>query len=128
MWSLILIIKVNSMYYLIICLLLFVIYGSFMLSRKDYRKKNVCPKVLGIPACYIVLLFFIGALLVHVSDFSVGFSYYIFLSIPFLLALTGTITELTGKVICPRTPGGTPMCYLSLGFCVVLIGLKFFSF
>ena len=115
------------MYYLIILILLFVIYGSFMLSRKDYRKKNVCPKIIGIPACYLVFIFFVGSLFSHILNFGAPYSYYAFLAVPFLLALTGTLVELTGKVICPRTPGGTPMCFISLGFCTVLIFLKVFD-
>ncbi len=116
------------LYYIIIAILVFVIYGSFMLSRKDFRKKNVCPKVLGIPACYLVFLFFVAALLVHSFSFGTPYSYFGFLAVPFLLALTGTIVEMTGKVICPRTPGGTPMCFISLGFCATLIALKLFTF
>jgi len=118
------------MYYLIIGILLFAIYGSFMLSRRDYRKKNICPKVLGIPACYLVVLFFVATLIAQVSGFKIPYTYYAyfgFMAVPFLLALTGTLTELSGKVICPRTAGGTPMCYLSLGLCTLLLTLNFFS-
>jgi len=116
------------MYYAIILILLFVIYGSFRLSRKDYRKKNVCPKVVGIPACYLVFIFFVGAFAVHALGVQTPYAYFGFLAVPFFLALKGTLTELSGTVICPRTHGGTPMCYLSLGFCTALIALKFFSF
>ena len=102
-----------------------------MLSRKDFRKKNVCPKILGVPACYWVFAFFVGALFSHLMNFEMPYShytYYGFLAIPFLLALSGTLTEMSGKVICPRTPGGTPMCFISLGFCTLLIALKMFNF
>ena len=112
------------LYYIIIVVLSFVIYSSYRLSRKDYRKKNVCPKILSIPACYIVCLFFIAALLGHLFFEAAPYWYFGFLAVPFILALSGTLTELAGKVICPRTRGGTPMCYLSLGFCSLLIILK----
>ena len=115
------------LHYLIILVLLFVIYGSFMLSRKDYRKKDVCPKIIGIPACYLVFIFFVGTLIAHVSDYRFFVPYFLFLAVPFFLALKGTIVELTGTVICPRTPGGTPMCFISLGFCTLLISLKTLS-
>ena len=115
-------------YYLIILTLLFVSYGSFMLSRKDFRKKNVCPKVLGIPACYLVFIFFIGTLATHIVRPDFYYGYYGMLAVPFLLALTGTLTELSGKVICPRTSAGTPMCFLSLGFCTILMVLKVLPF
>ena len=116
------------MYYIIIVILLFVIYGSFTLSLKDFRQKNVCPKIIGIPACYLVFILFVGALIVHVLDFEIPYLYYGFLAVPFLLAFTGTLTELSGKVICPRTPNGTPMCFISLVFCTVLIVLKLFLY
>ena len=112
------------LYYIILVVLSFVIYSSYRLSRRDYRKKDVCPKILGVPACYIVCLFFIAALLGHIFFEAVPYWYFGFIAIPFILALLGTITELKGKVICPRTIGGTPMCYLSLGFCSLLIALK----
>lgn len=115
-------------YYIIIVTLLFVIYSSFYLSKRDYKKKNICPKVLGVPACYLVLVFFVGALAVHLFIPDKALAYYGFIGLPFTLALLGTVTELSGKVICPRTKGGTPMCFLSLGFCTILIALKFFSF
>ena len=118
----------HMIYYIIIATLLFAIYGSFHLSKRDYRKKDICPKVLGIPACYIVFVFFVGGLVVHLLLSSEATAYYALIGIPFLLALSGTVTELSGKVICPRTKGGTPMCYLSLGFCTFLLALKFFSF
>jgi len=112
------------LYYIILVVLGFVIYSSFLLSRRDYRNKNVCPKVIGIPACYIVCLFFIGAFIAHCILKVSPFWFFGFIAVPFVLALLGTITELTGRVVCPRTLGGTPMCYLSLGFCSFLMILK----
>ena len=117
----------QAMYFVIFGLLSFAIYGSFNLSIRDFKKKNVCPKILSIPACYIVVLFFVLALLSHAlpSIFSNSWWYYGFIAVPFLLALSGTLTELSGKVICPRTPGGTPMCYISLAMCTSFLVLKF---
>ncbi len=112
-------------FYVILAILLFAIYGAVNLSIVEFKKQGVCPKVFSVPACYIVLGAFLLVLLSHVlPGSSKNIAYYIFLSIPFLLALGGTLTELSGKVICPRTPGGTPMCYISLGICITLIVLK----
>lgn len=115
-------------YYIIILVLLFVIYGSFSLSRVDYKKKNVCPKILGIPACYLVFISFVGALATQLLQPANANLFYGLMALPFLLALVGTLTELSGRKICPRTSGGTPMCMISLGFCTVLLALKFFPF
>ena len=114
------------LFFLIVGILLFTIYGSLNLSITDFQKKDVCPKVLGIPACYIVFLFFALAMLAHVlkGPFQSDWWYYGFMLVPFLLALSGTLAELSGKVVCPRTPRGTPMCFISLGFCTLLILLK----
>lgn len=115
-----------AIFIIIIAILLFSIYGSFNLSMVDFAKKDVCPKVFGIPACYIVCAFFILALAGHAFKGYLGRDlwYYGFVAVPFLLALGGTLTELSGKVICPRTPGGTPMCFISLGICTTLLILK----
>ncbi len=115
------------LFIVIVIILLFSIYGSFNLSMVDFHKKNICPKVLGIPACYIVLLFFILGLAGHVFKEYLGRDlwYYGFIAVPFLLALGGSLTELSGKVICPRTPDGTPMCFISLGICTTLLILKY---
>ena len=112
-------------FYVILAILLFAIYGGINLSLVEFEKQNICPKVIGIPACYIVLGAFIFVLISHIALPSPKqAAYYGFLSLPFFLALGGTLTELSGKVICPRTPGGTPMCYISLGLCSTLIILK----
>lgn len=113
-------------FFLILAILLFAIYGAVNLSLVELEKQNICPRLLGIPACYIVLGAFLLVLVSHVwLPSPKQMAYYSFLSIPFLLALGGTLTELSGTVVCPRTPGGTPMCYISLGLCLTLMVLKF---
>lgn len=114
------------LYFTLIGLLLFTIYGSLNLSIAEFRNKDVCPKVIGIPACYIVLVFFALVLAAHLFGKN-KFWYYILIAVPFLLALGGTLSEFSGKIVCPRTPGGTPMCFISLGMCVLLILLKTFE-
>jgi len=113
--------------YIVLCVVLLVaILEAFKLSLANFHGKNECPKLLGIPACYLVLLSFVLMLLAQLaSSFFSGATYYFaFLAFPLLLALIGTLTELSGKVICPRTAGGTPMCYLSLAICLLLLCLK----
>lgn len=114
------------LFFLIVIVLLIAINGSLSLSIIEFNKKNVCPKIIGIPACYLVLMFFVLTLVAHIlqSTFSTNLWFYGFVGFPFLMALGGTLTELSGTVICPRTPGGIPMCYISLGMCILLILLK----
>ncbi len=113
-------------YFVILMILLFSIYGSLTLSITDFNDKNVCPKFVGVPACYLVLISFVLVALVHLlkGTFKRALCYYVFLAFPLLLALSGTISELSGRVVCPRTPSGTPMCYISLGLCTALVLLK----
>jgi len=114
------------LFYLVAALLLFAVYGALNLSITDFQKKDICPKVLGIPACYIVLLFFALGFVFHFLGKSMVTTwwYYGALCIPFFRALSGTVSQLSGHVVCPRTAGGTPMCFISLGFCTLLILLK----
>ena len=114
-------------FFAITTILLFSVYGSFNLSLLDFQNKGTCPKVLGIPACYIVCMFFVLALVAHIFKryLTKNIWYYGFMSVPFLLALGWTLTELSGEEICPRTPGGTPMCFISLAICGTLLLLKY---
>ena len=53
----------NALYILIIAILAFAIYGSFGLVMNEWEVGNICPKIVGIPACYIVLACFSLALI-----------------------------------------------------------------
>ncbi len=116
----------NIFYVLIISILLLAIYGSAGLSMNDWEVGDVCPKILGIPACYIVLACFSAALIGHLIPRSSGnWIFFLFVGIVTLIASTGTIGELTGTAKCPRTAGGTPMCFISLAICLSLLASKF---
>jgi hypothetical protein len=109
----------------LLLLLLFAIYGAFSLLVIDFETKNIWPKILKIPACYIVFILFLLTFMSHVfQNYFGGLWHYAFLAIPFLLALSGTVSELSGKVVCPRSAGGIPMCYISFGICITLVVLK----
>jgi len=113
-------------YWVIILISSFAIYGSTGLVIDEWKVGDICPKIIGIPACYIVLFCFIGGLLSHVIPFSNGnFFYFFFIGIVTIIASTGTIGELTGLAECPRTEGGIPMCFISLAICISLLASKF---
>ena len=118
----------NIFYWITLALVLYATYGSFNLSLNDWKIKNVCPKIAGIPACYIVFVSFFIASISHIINTTLTINvFFVFIGIPGIIALIGTITELSGTTICPKTKSGIPMCYISLGFCVVLLIVKFFS-
>lgn len=116
------------MYWITGVALLFAMNGSLQLSLQDWKKKDVCPKMLGIPVCYIVFTFFLGAAICHAFPSGLTNSvYFALVSVPGLIALSGTVMELMGRIVCPRTSGGVPMCYISLAMCLVLIVTKLLS-
>jgi len=113
------------LFWVIILICCFAIYGSWGLSMNDWEVGNICPKIIGIPACYIVLACFSGGLISHIVPSSNNkYFYFFFIGIVTLIASTGTIGELTGLAKCPRTSGGIPMCFISLGICLSLIFSK----
>jgi len=113
------------LYWLIILILVFAIQGALGLSMNDWKVGNICPKILGIPACYIVLISFAGGLVGHLLRHSKGnLIFFFFIGIVTLIATTGTVGELTGMAECPKTEGGTPMCFISLAICLSLLTSK----
>lgn len=113
----------SILYVLILLLLAYAAYGALNLSLEDYRVKDVCPKILGIPACYLVFLSF--ALLVPIQLLKAKKLYFfLVLAFPLLLALGASGMELAGIEVCPRNEAGTPMCYYSLAFCTTVLVLK----
>lgn len=106
-------------------IVLFAINGTWSLVQHEYKVKDICPKLLGVPACYIVLLCFTGVLFSHVIPFNKSeWLYFSFAGVVTLIASMGTVGELTGMVKCPRTSGGTPMCFISLAICLSLLATK----
>ena len=115
----------NILYILIVLIAGFAVYGSFGLVLNEWEQGNICPKILGIPACYIVLVCFAVALIAHlIPSPKTKWIFFFFVGIVTLIATTGTVGELTGMTKCPRTPGGTPMCFISLGICLSLLTSK----
>ena len=106
-------------------LALFGLYGTAGLVMDEISIGDICPKILNIPACYIILTCFI-LVLVAQTNFAkkIFWLYFIGAGIAWTIAATGTIGQLTGTIECPKTAGGTPMCYLSLAFFSSLIILK----
>ena len=98
------------------------VVGVFPIVQKQFLGTAACPALGPVPACYLV---FVGYALIVVSAFAS--KKYRFLTfavgwVPlFVLALTGSGLELFGQAACPRSSGGTPTCYLSLGLLSLLI-------
>lgn len=111
-------------YWLIVIMLGLTVFATAQLVIDEYNMNEICPKVGGIPACYIVLSLFALALVVHLIGQEQRL-YIISIVILFLMATFGSIGELSGSLSCPRTSGGTPMCYISFVICTILLALKY---
>jgi len=101
------------------------ILGTFGLVKDEFTIGNLCPKIFGIPACYIVFVCFIIAIIVHVLHFNHNtLIFYLSIGIVSMFASYGTLGELIGFAECPKTSNGIPMCFISLSICVVSLILK----
>ena len=102
-------------------------YGTLGLSIEDFRIKDVCPKLLGIPACHVILSAFVILFFIQLGTMRKASLNGLFVgvwAVPFLFALVGSIMELMGHVVCPRTEAGTPMCWISLGMTTLILVMK----
>ncbi|MDA8692428.1 hypothetical protein N9L92_00085 [Saprospiraceae bacterium] len=116
--------KASSIWFFIALIVLAVaIYGSGSLSLNDMRTPGgICPKLLGIPACYIVLVCFVLALIAHIISMPISnVIFFISMGIVTLIASYGTAGELIGFAKCPRTDYGVPMCFISLSICLSIL-------
>lgn len=108
--------------------LLFGWYGAGNLTYAEYFRSNICPKLLSVPACYVILAMVLLATSSHTGWLGdKNMLFYLATGLAASLALTGTIGQLSGVVECPKTSGGTPMCYISLALFGSLILLKLVS-
>ena len=115
----------NIAHILIWLLGFFGLNGTFSLVKEEYTYSNICPKLLGIPACYFILTCLILILISHAGWLKDRlWLFRIGAGIAVLIALFGSVGQIFGWLECPKTEGGIPMCYLSLGMFFGLIFLK----
>ena len=106
---------------------LFVLSGIIPISLAQFRTGDACPMLGPIPACYVVSVAYSAMALAGVIWWRVALRIFLFGSVPVIaLAVTGTTSELLGIPTCPRSPGGLPLCYLSLavGLSLLLVFLS----
>ncbi len=109
---------------LIIIIFSFGIYGASNLVYKEYTLKQVCPQILGIPACYIIMACLIIPFITHLFGFNHKY-YFIGTGLALTIATYGSIFQYFGISECPKTGGGIPMCYISFMIFFSLVLLKF---
>ena len=110
----------------LIAMVLFGLWGAGHLSYDQYQSGDACP-VLGdmVPACYIAfggyILIGLGVALSILKSGSTGS--YLFWGGTILaggLAALASVLELIKGDVCPVAFGSVPMCYISLGFSIVI--------
>lgn len=115
--------KTNLVNYLLYILFIVGIYGSGKLAYHEFLKEGTCPKLVMIPACYIILACFIIPFLTLIANRG-KLIYFLFTGFALTLATYATIGQLIDKVQCPKTESGIPMCYISLALFTCLFLLK----
>ncbi len=110
-------------YILIIILLCFSIYGTWSLVHKEWLTGEACPKILNIPACYIIFSIMLIMLFTHITN-SWHRLYFMANSLALSIAAFATLGQLLGWIQCPKTPSGIPMCYISFAIFLSLLFLK----
>lgn len=113
--------------YVIHLIFLFGIYGAGTLAYNELIYGNICPKIINVPACYIILSCLIVPFIIHLIKEN-NSVYFIFTGLAWSIAIYGSIMEFLGVSKCPKTDTGIPMCYISLAIFTFLILLKIIQF
>ncbi|MFK7778774.1 MAG: hypothetical protein QM501_11770 [Gimesia sp.] len=102
-------------------------WSSGKLSWQHHLSGSACPILGIIPACYLAFAGYLMMMIAIIFRSGGPFFYWLFWCGLFIaggLALLGSVMELVKGNICPRTYGWLPMCFISLGFSV-LVGVLF---
>lgn len=110
-------------HYAILLVLLIGIYGAGKLSYRQLSSGSICPEIIGIPACYIILACFVVPFIAQLFDLSNAL-FFAGVLLAWSIAAYGSALQIQGVAECPKTEGGIPMCYISLGIFTSLILLK----
>ena len=109
--------------YILYLIFLFGIYGAGELVYKEIVYGDICPKIINIPACYIIMVCLVIPLIIHLIKGSNSI-YFMFTGFAWSIAIYGSIMQLSETIECPKTAEGIPMCYISFVMFSLLILLK----
>ena len=98
------------------------------ISYGQFAGQSHCPQLGILPFCYVVLACYTLILISSVLRTAIpSWFFWIGWIGVFAMAVSGTALEIAGTDTCPRTGGGTPTCYYSLGLAILLALLFFLS-
>lgn len=104
---------------------LFGLNGTLALARREFASGHICPKIIGIPACYIILACLLLILLSQTQLLKDKYRlYYLGVGLALAIATFGTVGNYLGYLSCPQTDSGTPLCYLSFALFASLLVLR----
>lgn len=109
--------------YILYLIFLLGIYGAGTLVYKEFVYGNICPKIVHIPACYIIMVCLVIPLTIHLIKGSNSI-YFMFTGLAWIIATYGAIMQISETIECPKTEEGIPMCYISFVMFSLLILLK----
>ncbi len=86
---------------------------------------NICPDLLSIPACYVILFLIIAVILSHLKiTKDKNFIYFIGSSLGLLIATYFSTMQIQGSANCPQCLIGIPLCYAAFVMFNLLLILK----
>ncbi len=98
-------------------------FGVTKISYQHWIEASSCPMLGAIPACYVIFIAYAMVVVSMLLSAQRQKKVFIFFWLPvIILALLGTMGELTGLAACPHTETGIPKCYFS-AILSALIGL-----
>ena len=115
----------NPPFILINIILIFAFLGTWGLVQNEFTNGDICPKIMGVPACYIIMGIIITAFITNFMKSEQARMLFLLVVVTALsIAIFGSLGEIVGFSKCPRTSGGIPMCFISFGIFVSLLILK----
>lgn len=116
--------KKKMINYSIYLVFVFGILGAGNLAYSEFLNEGTCPKLVVIPACFIIFGCLIIPFVAHILNRG-KVIYFLFTLFALAIATYATIGQLFGKLQCPKMENGFPMCYISFGIFFSLVLLKF---
>ena len=99
----------------------FVLVQLAPVIRSELADGSGCPDIGPVPACYVVAgCYALMGIVAIFHPVRLQVIYWTGWAPVFLLALSGSVLEISGTPTCPAAANGTPMCFYSLALATVL--------